>query len=157
MPNRPTASRRPLSRSAQRRGGAGCAAALALAVTLSGAPLPALAADPVTVNISGTTAVVFPAMDGGAASAGFNYRVSRSANLTIEALDASETTVRTLMAGQSVAYTSAWQGPAAWDFRSANGSPVPDGLYTLRASAIAADGGTGVNSIRTGIDHRAAP
>jgi len=140
---------------AGRLGRASFGAALALTTMFSGAPLPALAADAVSVSISGTPAVVFPAMDTGTTSVSFRYYLSRSSNVTVDVVDASQTTVRTLVSGQSTPDHS-WRD-VGWDLRAANGLLVPDGLYTLRVSAVAGDGGTGEVSLRTGIDRRAAP
>jgi flagellar hook assembly protein FlgD len=110
---------------------------------LSGAPLPALAADAVTISIYGATpAVVFPVMDTGVTSVSFWYSPSRSSNVTVDVVDASQTTVRTLVSGQSTP-GGYYSNNVSWDLRAANGLWVPDGLYTLRGSAVAGDGGTG--------------
>jgi flagellar hook assembly protein FlgD len=132
-----------------------------LALTISGAALPAAQAAEPAVQVRFTTQPKVTFSEGLTSESGAKgalasvaWSVSRPAVVTVRALDASGAVVRTL--AQGVPVTNAQD--VDWTFVDAAGHDVPEGDYRLRVEAVDADGTRDVEDYAMPLDrHTVVP
>lgn len=128
---------------------------LAILLALAGIA-PAEAVDPpVTIQWLTPDQVEHPAIDDprtpGSAGLYAGYRLSRAANVTLQARNASGTVVRTL--ATNVSTNGGAYGSYFWDYRAGLlNSALPSGDYDLRMTATDSDGNTAVAILKVPLD-----
>ena len=109
-------------------------------------PLPGGGGGPVVSGVSASPSPFSPNGDGAKDSTTVSYSLSMPADLTVQVTDAAGAVVRTVVAA---AARPAGAGSETWDGRNDSGTVVPDGTYTVKATAGASTSSAGVTVDRT--------